>query len=164
MLITAQGEFMLKDLRRGLLFAAKRVWCSIFVIELLAMGTVYFLSSTGNIDRALLINIFIWLPLLVAVMAFLVFFRSYRMKRKSPALQGIIRYEFDDSGIKLAGDYSSTEIRWPAVIKWRANKSTLLMYATPHLANIIPKRFFNSVEDVTAVQNLFRTHVSTKKN
>jgi hypothetical protein len=161
--ITAQGEFTLKDLRRGILFAAKRVWLSVFVFEIVAFAAIYFWGWDGRTNWVLLVTIAVWVVVLAAVMAALVYIRSYRMKRKSPAMQGIIRYEFDDVGMKVVGPHSTSEMRWSAIIKWRENKSTILLYATPHFANFLPKRFFSTPADLAAVEAFLREHVSARK-
>jgi len=162
--ITAEGEFSSKDLRKGILFAAKRVWITLLAIVFLALGALFFVNVRQGVSWTDELPLLIMPVLLAAFMGSIVFFRSHQMKRKSPALHGLIKYEFDEVGMRVVGPQSQSEMRWPGILKWRENKTTFLLYSNPRFANIVPKRFFSRAEDVAAVQNLLRTHVSTKKN
>jgi hypothetical protein len=163
MATTAQGEFSTQDLRRGILFVAQRVWVTLLVVLLLVIGADLLVNSHRGQDWTDQLPMLLAPILLVAFMSINLFSRSRQMKRKSPALQGLIKYEFDDVGMRIAGPHTSAEMRWPSFVKWRENKTTFLVYSSPRLAQIVPKRFFSSPEDVTAVQNLLRTHVTSKK-
>jgi hypothetical protein len=161
--IIAQGEFSSKDLRRGILFVASRVWITLIVVLFLAIGANFVLNPHRGQDWTDQLPVLLAPILLAAFMSFILFSRSRQMKRKSPALQGLIKYEFDDVGMRIAGPHTTAELRWPSFVKWRENKTTFLLYQNPRLAQIIPKRFFSSAEDVAAVQDLLRTHVDQKK-
>ncbi|MGB6477239.1 MAG: YcxB family protein, partial [Candidatus Sulfotelmatobacter sp.] len=92
------------------------------------------------------------------------FYRSYRTKTGSPVLQGLVRYQFDDDGIRLFTPHSQADVKWPAFIKWKEGKNTFFTYQTPKIGNVIPKRFFQNPTDIDAVRTLMRTHIRPKKN
>ena len=163
MTILAQGEYTAKDLRRGTVFAAKRIWIGIGLFYGLFVAIICFGSiSSGHtwMDQ---------LPTLggvIAVIAFVtasVWYRVGRNLRKSPALKGVIHFEFDEMGFRITGPYTATDWKWAALLKWRANKTTLLLYPNPRLAHVVPKRFFGSEQDVAAVEELLLRNVGKKK-
>jgi hypothetical protein len=89
--------------------------------------------------------------------------QSRKMKANTPNLQGVLRYEFDDEGVRIIGPHGESAHRWPAIIRCRENRNVFLLYQTPRIANIIPKRFFANEQDVVAARELLRTHISKGK-
>jgi hypothetical protein len=162
-LTVAQGEFTAKDLRRGTIFAAKRIWVVIGVFYGLLVVSICFGSiSSGKtwMDQLPTLG---GVVVVVGFVAASVWYRVSRTLRKSPALQGVIRYEFDETGFRIIGPHTAADWKWPGLLKWRANKTTLLLYPNPRLAQVVPKRFFSSEQDFAAVLELLRTYVSKKK-
>ncbi|MFZ0886217.1 MAG: YcxB family protein [Candidatus Acidiferrales bacterium] len=162
--IHAEGQYSLADVWRGNRLNSWKLLTIYSVIGVLILPLAVLASlhdEAGWKDQ--------W-PLFAAGLFFLswawivVFYRSYRLKTGSPNLKGLVRYEFDESGIQCTALHSQSEVRWPAILKWKEGEDTILMYHAPKLANIIPKRFFQSPGDVDALRNLLRTNVQPKKN
>jgi len=160
--IQAEGKFTLADVWRGARLASRRMLVSTTLIGLLLLAALLFLgifSPKFLREQWLLIVLsvfwasYLWIFLL---------YSSYRTLKKSPNLQGTVRYQFDDSGYRLEALHTQAEVKWGAMVKWREGKYTFLFYSNPRIASVIPKRFFQSSADVDAVRNFLRTHVSRK--
>ncbi len=163
MAVTAQGEFTFKDLRRGILFSVTRTWLTLLVVMAVSFGALAFMGYRREGQWSDNLPFVLAILFVLAFMVFYLFFLTYRTKRRNPNIQGLVLYEFDDIGFRTTGPHSRGEMRWSGIPKWRENKTTFLIYHSPRLSNIIPKRFFSSEQDVAAVQELLRTHVSKKK-
>ena len=69
---------------------------------------------------------------------------------KSPAVDEQMRpksYTFDDAGIHVRGENRSALLAWSKVLSVKETRKLLLIYTSPKLAYIIPKRYFGSYDD-----------------
>jgi YcxB-like protein len=161
--IEAEGLFTLSDVWRGTRFVWRKVLAIYSVLGLMIIAGAGVLIWH---DEAKWKEQLPWIAVGLFVIAYFwifAFYRSYRTKRGSPVLQGLVRYQFDDDGIRLVTPHSQADVKWPAFIKWTEGKYTLLTYQTPKIGNMIPKRFFQSPADVDAVRALMRTHIRAMK-
>ena len=90
------------------------------------------------------------------------FLRSLQQVKKSPNLQGIARFDFDELGYVSEAAHARSESKWTGILKWKDGKHSFLVHHSPALAYIIPKRFFGSPSDIAAVGELLRTKVPRK--
>lgn len=162
--IEAEGLYTLTDVWRG----TRLVWRKVLAIYS-ALGLII-IAGAGVLmwdDESKWKDQLPWMAVGLFLIAFFWifgFYRSYRTKKGTPVLQGIVRFQFDDDGIHLTTPHSQADVKWPALIKWKEGKHTFLTYQTPKIANVIPKRFFRSPADVDAMRSLMRTHIQPKKN
>jgi hypothetical protein len=162
MSITAEGEFAVADVLRGLLFLSSvRLFTILFLAISLLFGNVY-MNHARAASWSEQMPTLVGVGVVCAIFAAQIYYRSYQMKA-GPGLLGVLRYHFDEWGTRITGPHSEAEMRWPEIVKWRESGTTLFIYPNPRIANMVPNRFFSSDQDVAAVQNLLRTHVFSKK-
>lgn len=156
MQIQAEGKFTTTDVWRGSRLAARKLLIIISLLGLLILAFATFLSF-GDEDGWRGQLIFFGLGLFLTVYVWLLlFYKASRQTKKSPNLQGIVRYKFDDEGFGFQALHSQAEIKWAALVKWKEGKHCFLIYTSPSLGNIIPKRFFQSATDVDTVRGFLQ--------
>jgi hypothetical protein len=159
----AQGQFTATDVWQGLVLISRKLLVRFTITGLVILiGAIVYGGSDGanTTTRPILIIVgiffLVWLWLIL-------FVQSRRMVKTVPNMKGPIRYEFDDAGVLIVALHASTEMQWASILQWKENKNVFLLYQSPQLAQIIPKRFFGNEQDVMAVRELLRTNISKKK-
>jgi hypothetical protein len=69
-------------------------------------------------------------------------------------------YRFDQDGVTIRSAGSTTSFAYRKLVQVREVKTALLLYTTPQIANIVPKRAF-SVDGLDRLRALLATHVKT---
>jgi hypothetical protein len=80
---------------------------------------------------------------------------------RSPAVAVVyapVRYEFDDSGVRYAGDEGSGEFPWSAVARWRVAADHYLLYVGGSTYLLVPADAFEPAEEMRFAA-LLREHV-----
>jgi hypothetical protein len=72
--------------------------------------------------------------------------------------EGDIDYRFDDAGMTIRAPGTSGTVSYRVITRFRETNRTFLVYTSPGLANIVPKRAF-TVADQEAVRALLEAHV-----
>jgi hypothetical protein len=85
------------------------------------------------------------------------FFSAHQQAKRSPNLQGTVSYPFNDLGYVSQAPHSRAEFKWSGLVKWKEGKHCFAIYMNPKIANIIPKRFFQSSSDVEAVRGFLQS-------
>lgn len=163
MAIQAEGQFEFADIWRGTLLASRKLLIWFPLGALVIAVWVLFGGLAGSVEnpgrRAGLIAVLLfWAVLPWASGAY----SSYRILKRSPNLQGTVRFQFDEEGYRLEGPHASAEVKWAALVKWKEAKQTFLLYSNPRVGSVIPKRFFQSSADVDAVRSLLQTKVQKR--
>ena len=127
----------------GLLFLAALLFLGIFTPKFLRDQWVLIVLS-------LFWASYLWIFLL---------YSSYNTLKKSPNLQGTVRYRFDENGYALQALHGQAEVKWGAMVKWKEGKHTILLYSHPRIGSVVPKRFFQGSGDVDAVRGLLQANV-----
>ncbi|HVB86689.1 MAG TPA: YcxB family protein [Candidatus Dormibacteraeota bacterium] len=159
MSIEAQGQFALADVWRSNLLLSRDflILSSILGAVLIAYATMGFvLNPAGRINHVVVFFVGLLFP---GYVWFCALRRSRRALAGTPALQGAVKYEFDESGMRFDALHSRGEINWAAVVEWKEGKHVFLLYRSPGMAEIIPKRFFKNLSDVDSVRRLLASHV-----
>jgi hypothetical protein len=122
-----------------------RKWTSKFLIGL---GLFMFLTIPFNYQ---LTNKFPYNQLIMGILfIFLypvnIYFSAKKNFRANSRLQEKITYTFDESNIRLQGDSFNSQLSWDKIYKVTENKIWILIWQNKQVANIIPKRDFNSSE------------------
>jgi hypothetical protein len=74
-----------------------------------------------------------------------------------------VSYQFSEAGIHVETSISKTDLSWAAIHRVKELPSEFLVFTNPNLAFTLPRRCFESGEDVAALRELFRTHVQRTK-
>lgn len=81
----------------------------------------------------------------------------------SPYMQGTTQMNFTDEGIEFLKELASTKMKWRAFSKVIESKSELFLYTSEKSCPIfIPKRAFNSNEDMNFIKYLITMRLADK--
>jgi hypothetical protein len=157
--IEASGQFALGDVWSG-----TRVISRDYLVSFSGLGAILVLyGATGFIfDERGWANHVAVMAVGVVIPAYVWLTRFNRCRetfKGTPNLKGNVRYEFDDAGLRVVALHSSGETQWDTIVKWKEGKKVFVLYRTPKLGEIIPKRFFNSGVDVERLRELLVAHV-----
>jgi YcxB-like protein len=161
--ITAVGQYRFADMLRGALLAARRAILFFLLVTLVVIALETYRgrhSQEGWQGEIFVIGLCVFLVIYVFGR---ISYRAYRNLKTSPNLQGAVQYVFDDVGVRIEAQHSTSELRWPAMIKWKHGNKMFLLYSSSRIANMIPQRFFANSEDVSAVRELFRNKIAPKR-
>lgn len=129
--IEAEGLFTLTDVWRGTRFVWRKVLAIYSVLGLMIIagaGVLIWHDEARWKDQLPWIAVGLFL---IAYFWIFAFYRSYRTKTGSPVLQGLVRYQFDDDGIRLFTPHSQADVKWPAFIKWKEGKIHVFHVSNP---------------------------------
>jgi YcxB-like protein len=162
MSIVAEGKFTFADVWDGTLRACRR---SILVLSVLGILTILFgiwLSEQREEgwagERIFLAAGVFWL---VYLWPFMIYRTRVTLKR-TPNLQGTVRFEFSDEGCAVKTVHANSELKWGALSHWRETKRTLMLYQNPRVGSLVPKRFFQSAAEVETVRGYLAAKVKKK--
>lgn len=159
MLVEASGEFNTRDVFWGTLLLGEKylLFFSLSGIAILVLA-IYAGNASGEgwFSQPLweLVGVFV-----LAYPFFVLFSKSNKIYKSSPIARGKILYSFGEGAINFQGQHSSATLKWTGVVKWNEGKHTFLVYTSRQRANMIPKRFFASREDIETVRVLMRGKV-----
>jgi len=160
MAIHAEGKFVVMDVLRGSRPVARKSILSLTIIGAVLLAEGVFLGREEGWQK--------WwylFPLGVFLIVYMwpyLFYRARRQIKRSPNLQGIVQYDFDEAGYRMTASHSNADIKWSAIAKWKEGKHAFIIYANVNFGNLIPKRFFQSSADVDAVRGLLTAHAKKK--
>jgi len=160
--IQAEGKFAVVDVFRGSRLLARKsiVLLTILGLLLLAESVVLMLLEKGGWrERWYLFALGIFL---IVYMWPYIYYRARRQIKRTPNLQSIVRYEFDEDGYVMTAAHSTADVKWTAVAKWKEGKHSFVMFANANIGSLIPKHFFQNSSDVDAFRGLLQAKV--KKN
>jgi hypothetical protein len=76
------------------------------------------------------------------------------MYHRQPALKGTHRLVFSETGVSGISDLVRGEARWDTFIKWRESPDLFVLYSSPELMHVVPKRWFSEPGAITDFQQL----------
>lgn len=154
MSIAAEGKFAFADVWDGTLRACRRTLWILSILGIVTIALAIFLSiekGEGWFGEPLFLGLGVfWIAYLWPFMAY----RTRATLKKTPGLQGNVRFQFDESGYALETMQARAEVKWAALSKWSETKKSFLLYQNPRIGSVVPKRFFQSPGDVDAARNL----------
>jgi len=161
--IHAEGKFTVADIFHG---SWRRAWKGILFLTVVGLGLLVegaFLSRAENGSgwRGQWSLFALGIFLIVYIWPF-IYYRAWRQVKRTPNLQGTVRYEFGEDGYLMTATHSTADIKWTAIAKWKEGKHSFMIYANANIGNLIPKRFFQNTADVDAVRTLLQTRVKKK--
>jgi len=101
-----------------------------------------------------------WPALLVAI----IHLNSRKAKsllRNTPSLQGPTRWLFSDGAIRIDSPTGSSNLDWSTYVRVQETAVQFLLYPQTQVAHVIPKRCFESKEQVTRFRQVVRRQVPT---
>jgi hypothetical protein len=78
------------------------------------------------------------------------------------AAQGPITLTLDETGVHTRWNGGNSDVEWRNFVRWVEGKNQILLYSSPVLFNIVPKRAL-SPEELNVVRELVQQHVRIEK-
>jgi YcxB-like protein len=154
--IPAEGKFTIADVWRGTSLVARKHFAIAYIVAVVMWSIAVLLTVTGAASLQERVAFYVFPPLLVGYYWVTMFFQARLQAKGSPNLQGTVSYTFDDLGYVVEGVHARGEVKWSGLVKWNEGKHCFAIYTSPKIANIIPKRFFQSPADVEAVRGFLQ--------
>jgi len=110
------------------------------------------------------------LPLTLFAMCVLLFqhwgapyFNARRQFRNTPSAHGSITLEVQDGGLRFRSASTDGSVLWDHYIKWIEDDSVFVLFSSPLIFVLIPKRAFDS-DQLHQFKETLRQKISTQKN
>lgn len=143
------------------------IWLDILGFAALMVGLYFSITNPDPGTRRTLNVLVFWGVLLLAVglsQPFIVFLQIYVLK--SPAVESQMEfrtYVFDDTGIRIQSGEKSALMPWSRVIGLKDIGQVFLIFTSPRLAYVIPKRYFSSKEEGDRFKSSLSSRVESAK-
>jgi hypothetical protein len=126
--------------------------------SLILISIIYQAITTGFslifIPAAILCCLFFGSPLLTRR-------QHRRIYRKSKNLHGTIRAQVTEERMRFQGETFSAEIDWPHFHRFAEDAQSFLIYHSPYVASIIPKRHLSN-QQATFLSKCFQEKIGLK--
>jgi len=143
------------------------IWVPFIVFALLVLLCAGGDMMHGRKDNVVLICV---IAMVSAVLVFLfgslvAFFRAKRVWQSSTLLKtaGLVEATFSDAGLREESEASTLNLGYGNILKICETKTAFYLFVSTIQAAIIPKRCFDSTNDIQAVRELFRKNMDKKK-
>ena len=120
--------------------------------------TIYDSWIEKNIDKKLLI--FFGCTIYLVLFFFVYFpykFKKYYKQQK--LIKEPMEIDIQDLGIKLSSPSVNANLTWDNFIKWKEGKKLFILYQTDTLMNILPKRNFDTENDIIKFRQLLNANI-----
>lgn len=101
--------------------------------------------------------------LILLTFYFLIAFHSKKVFKSQRRLQEEQNYIINDDGISLINKSSNNNIGWENIFKVTESKNSIFIYLGNVNSMIIPKRAFNSNDDITILKDIIKRNLSAEK-
>jgi hypothetical protein len=104
-----------------------------------------------------------WVFGLPVLFVFVLPLLSARRVLRDERLNRGVSYRFSDDGIHVETSISKTDFSWTAIRQVIEMGSEFLVFTNPNIAFTLPKRCFESTQNLASLRELFRAHVPRTK-
>ncbi|MGC2832046.1 MAG: YcxB family protein [Candidatus Acidiferrum sp.] len=115
--------------------------------------TALFMGSALALGLELL-----FFPLSLAAVHALAYFGAWNLTRSKPSALQPVTYEISPDGIYHTGPTSSGRSAWTTYLRIRETPEQFLLYVQKQLANVLPKRAFQSEAEIQQFRQLVTEH------
>ncbi|MCO7125450.1 YcxB family protein [Sporolactobacillus shoreicorticis] len=129
------------------------LWITVFLINLTSMSWI----------PSLIISSIIAL-LTMTLIKVLLNFRISKEFRSDQVLKKDAQFVVHGNGVTILREKSKTQYDWNDIISFQQYKELFLLYVSKNRAIIIPRRYFNSVQESQLFKQLMATNLSKKIN
>lgn len=112
---------------------------------------------------ALGLQLLFW-PLTLAVIHGFAYYGAWSLTRSKPIALEPVTYEFSPDGISHVGPTSSGRANWTTYLRIRETSEQFLLYVQKRLANVLPKRAFQSGDEMQQFRELVRENFQGEIN
>ena len=103
----------------------------------------------------LCVNLVLW-PVMIGFACLFSYWAARSLLRSKPDASGPITYEFSSTGGSYSGPNGTGSFNWKAYLKVVETREQFLLYPQKNLAIAVPKRFFQSEDDMQRFRELVR--------
>jgi hypothetical protein len=104
-----------------------------------------------------------WTLVLALLFVFIVPLLAARRVMRNEQVQRGVSYQLSDAGIHLETSISKTDLSWAAIRRVIELRSAFLVFTSPNIAFMLPRRCFDSAQAATTLRELFRAQVPKSK-
>jgi hypothetical protein len=135
------------------------------VVGMVLVVGSYFHGASDREWATLIENVRPLLWLLVGMMAFLLVLPLYtaRTMVSDKRFKQGIGYRFSDANVEIVNSVSKSEVDWTAFRRVKETGWAFLLFVNLNVAHVIPKRCFESTEDVQALREMISGHFPKAK-
>lgn len=167
--VIAEGKLKYTEFKKYTKIHQKRSLLFYFIFLFLAATSIlfYVLYDTEDFTYVLLFSSVLALTITIIMtgMLFVVLrVKSSREYKSDWILKKEVFYTISKTGIYQKIGKSHSLIEWKSILYVREHKDLFLIYLTKRAALILPKRYFESNEDVGCFKNMINKNLDTKKN
>ncbi len=143
----------------SMLLRSKMVWLSTFLAIMLVIMLLEKRIVDGQwADSELKLGLLLGLPIfLFLVVPMLTYLRTKKYFEKNPSLSELTTFYFEPKRIEVVTLESHTTLTWRRIYKIREFKHYILIYQNRHIVYVVPKKSFDSLEDMQKVKDMIRT-------
>jgi hypothetical protein len=149
-MVEVTGTYCLDDLRRFHYFTFwRRGW---WLYILVAIPLVILAARAPGADSST--RFANALPFVALLFIYTIFYAvapdlgAWNQLRKQAHLRDPVSYAFTPETIMIRGTGSSSTIAWSILFKVRETKSLFILYMGPNSGEVVPKRFFQSPDEM----------------
>lgn len=144
-----------------------------FILVLLVFGFFVYMQSGRNTNMNLPVALLMCVILAGFVSGFFYFLRKvvdpwkmrYAIRKQyesSPVMQNEMEYTITDEYIESSNPLSGGRIAWDGIIKAIESDTEFLLYPSSKFSNFIPKRAFESAEQLERFRSLVKEKLGDK--
>jgi YcxB-like protein len=173
--VSVSGTLTSKEYKKFSSFHTNK-WVMWFVIStyiLFFSLLSYILYSPGDIfnfgEMASLLFVSSTVSILIALLFFLyakgiIRFKAAREYKSDHLIKNEITYTFSENGINQKRGKSINYIDWNEIVFIKEYSPMFLIYVSKNKAIVLPKRFFESDEQIKIFKNMIKENVPLEKN
>lgn len=173
--LSIRGTLTAKEYKKFSSFHTSRwiLWITISTYIVLFLGLIYIQYKPGDIlnfgDMAAILLISSTASVCIATLIFLyakvvIRVKATREYKSDQLIKNELTYTFSDAGIHQKRGRSINDIDWNEIVSIKEFAPMFLIYLSRNKAMIIPKRFFESEEEIKLFKKMVNENVTQEKN
>jgi hypothetical protein len=108
-------------------------------------------------------NLLVWPLVAVVLFVFVLPFLSAGRVASEERFKRGIRYRISGAGVHVESYVSTSDLQWGAFRHAIEIRSAFLLFTSPSLVQVLPRRCFASETDIAVVRDLLRVHIPKAK-
>ncbi|PFA69794.1 hypothetical protein CN378_03230 [Bacillus sp. AFS015802] len=172
--LTVRGTLTFKEYKKFSSFHSRRwvIWFTLSTFILFFALSIYFLYNPGDIfsfgEMAAILFVSSTVSVFISGIFFLYTKAVIRIKAKreyksDQLIKQEIIYSISKDGINQNRGRSINYIEWNEIVFVREHSPMFLLYVSKNKSIVLPRRFFESIEEIKLFKQIIRENVSSEK-
>ncbi|CAN7268805.1 YcxB family protein [Rossellomorea sp. LjRoot5] len=173
--LTVRGTLTFKEYKKFSSFHSRRwvIWFTLSTFILFFALSIYFLYNPGDIfsfgEMAAILFVSSTVSVFISVIFFLyakavIRIKATREYKSDQLIKKEFIYTFSEEGINQNRGRSINYIEWNEIVFVREDPPMFLLYVSKNKSIVIPRRFFESIEELKLFKQIIRENVPSKNN